>query len=108
MSEKRARFQAILDGQAVDRIPTGFWYHFFKDELDEATSQADLIAENVTGHQKFISDFKPDFIKLMSDGYFHYPNASKWRTASDAELLAVTSIGHDHIWITEQVALVKA
>ena len=65
MSEKRARFQAILDGQAVDRIPTGFWYHFFKDELDEATSQADLIAENVTGHQKFISDFKPDFIKLM-------------------------------------------
>lgn len=108
MSEKRARFQAILDGQAVDRIPTGFWYHFFKDELDEATSQADLIAENVTGHQKFISDFKPDFIKLMSDGYFHYPNDSKWRTASDAELLAVTSIGHDHIWITEQVALVKA
>lgn len=44
----------------------------------------------------------------MSDGYFHYPNASKWRTASDAELLTVTSIGHDHIWITEQVALVKA
>ena len=108
MSEKRVRFQAVLDGEAVDRIPTGFWYHFFKDELVEATSQADLIADNVTGHQKFISNFEPDFIKLMSDGYFHYPNASKWRKASDEELLAVTSIGKDYVWLTEQVALVKS
>ncbi|GAB2023518.1 uroporphyrinogen decarboxylase family protein [Pseudolactococcus yaeyamensis] len=108
MSEKRARFQAILDGQAIDQIPTGFWYHFFKDELDEATSQPDLIADNVTGHQKFISAFEPDFIKLMSDGYFHYPTALNWSTASDGDLLAVTSIGHDNVWLTEQVALVKA
>ena len=108
MSEKRVRFQAVLDGEAVDRIPTGFWYHFFKDELVEATSQADLIADNVTGHQKFFSNFEPDFIKLMSDGYFHYPNASKWRKASDEELLAVTSIGKDYVWLTEQVALVKS
>ncbi|MFZ2191378.1 MAG: uroporphyrinogen decarboxylase family protein [Lactococcus raffinolactis] len=108
MSEKRVRFQAVLDGEAVDRIPTGFWYHFFKDELVEATSQADLIADNVTGHQKFISNFEPDFIKLMSDGYFHYPNASKWRKASDEELLAVTSIGKDHVWLTEQAELVKS
>ncbi|GHU42403.1 uroporphyrinogen decarboxylase [Bacilli bacterium] len=108
MSEKRARFQAVLDGQAVDRIPTGFWYHFFKDELVEATGQADLIADNVSGHQKFISAFAPDFIKLMSDGYFRYPNASNWRTASDTELLAVTTIGQNHVWLTEQVALVKA
>ena len=108
MSKKRVRFQAVLDGEAVDRIPTGFWYHFFKDELVEATSQADLIADNVTGHQKFISNFEPDFIKLMSDGYFHYPNASKWRKASDEELLAVTSIGKDHVWLTEQAELVKS
>ena len=108
MSEKRVRFQAVLDGEAVDRIPTGFWYHFFKDELVEATSQADLIADNVTGHQKFISNFEPDFIKLMSDGYFHYPNASKWRKASDEELLAITSIGKDHVWLTEQAELVKS
>ena len=108
MSEKRVRFQAVLDGEAVDRIPTGFWYHFFKDELVEATSQADLIADNVTGHQKFFSNFEPDFIKLMSDGYFHYPNASKWRKASDEELLAVTSIGKDHVWLTEQAELVKS
>ena len=108
MSEKRARFQAVLDGQAVDRIPTGFWYHFFKDELVEDTSQADLIADNIAGHQKFISAFDPDFIKLMSDGYFRYPNASNWGTASDEALLAVTSIGPDHVWITEQAALVKA
>ena len=108
MSEKRARFQAVLEGQPVERVPTGFWYHFFKDELVDATSQADLIADNVTGHQQFISAFTPDFIKLMSDGYFHYPNAANWRTASDDVLLAVTSIGQDHVWLTEQVALVKA
>ncbi|MFZ2231138.1 MAG: uroporphyrinogen decarboxylase, partial [Lactococcus raffinolactis] len=107
MSEKRTRFQAVLDGEAVDRIPTGFWYHFFEDELVEATSQADLIADNVTGHQKFILNFEPDFIKLMSDGYFHYPNAANWRTSTDDELLAVTSIGKDYVWLTEQVALVK-
>ena len=108
MSEKRTRFQAVLDGEAVDRIPTGFWYHFFEDELVETTSQADLIADNVTGHQKFILNFEPDFIKLMSDGYFHYPNAANWRTSTDDELLAVTSIGKDYVWLTEQVALVKS
>lgn len=108
MSEKRARFQAVLNGQIVDRIPTGFWYHFFEDELLEATSQSDLIAKNITGHQQFISAFQPDFIKLMSDGYFHYPNAANWQTASDADLLAVTNIGSTHVWIREQVALVQA
>jgi hypothetical protein len=58
---KESKISSVLDGQAVDRIPTGFWYHFFKDELDEATSQSDLIADNVMGHQKFISDFKARF-----------------------------------------------
>jgi hypothetical protein len=33
---------------------------------------------------------------------------ANWRTSTDDELLAVTSIGKDYVWLTEQVALVKS
>ena len=30
--------------------------------------------KNIQGHKRFIREVQPDFIKLMSDGYFAYPN----------------------------------
>lgn len=33
-----------------------------------------ICRKNIEGHQKYFYEFHPDFVKLMSDGYFHYPN----------------------------------
>lgn len=107
MSTKRQLFQAVLQGQATDRIPVGFWFHFFEDEVVEATGDTALIQKNITGHKQFIEAFQPDFIKLMSDGYFFYPNAKLTLEAADDVLLTVQSIGANHQWLDEQVALVK-
>ncbi|MDR1606231.1 MAG: uroporphyrinogen decarboxylase [Streptococcaceae bacterium] len=108
MTDKRARFQAVLDGETVDQIPTGFWYHFFRDELVDASGEPELIAENINGHKGYIAAFDPDFIKLMSDGFFIYPGSADFETAADDVLLALVPLTADHPWISGQVDLVKS
>lgn len=107
VSNKRILFKAVLDKKAVERIPVGFWFHFFEDELVEATGDETLIEQNVNGHRQFIEAFDPDFIKLMSDGYFNYPNSIIKLGAPETTLQSIQTIGADHTWISEQVNLVK-
>lgn len=62
-------------GEEVDRVPVGFWYHFAEeDELLRGFNNPEIFAKNVAGHKKFVDDVKPDFVKIMSDGFFAYPN----------------------------------
>lgn len=106
MSEKRRIVKSVLEGKKPERVPVGFWFHFFEDELVEATSNEALIVRNVEGHRAFIEAFNPDFIKLMSDGYFNYPNPIISLAATEDELSVIQSIGENHPWIEEQITLV--
>ena len=65
-----------------------------------------VLQKNLEGHQRFYDGFHPDFVKIMSDGYFTYPHPviSKIRSAADLkELKAIDPKD----WIGRQVALVK-
>ena len=66
-----------------------------------------IIEKNIQGHKRFIRDLHPDFIKLMSDGYFAYPNPVIGKGKSLQELAEIEPLGEDHPWIREQVELVK-
>lgn len=107
VSSKRKLFKAVLENKVVERVPVGFWFHFFEDELVEATGNEALIEQNLNGHRRFIEAFDPDFIKLMSDGYFNYPNSNIRLGASEASLQSLQTICPEHPWIVEQVNLVK-
>lgn len=107
MSRKQLVLDAF-DNKKVDRVPTGFWFHFAEGaELFNAPSDPSIITKNIEGHKRFFNEYHPDFIKLMSDGYFGYPNEAVKNVKTAADLSTVKPIGADHPWITAQAELVK-
>ena len=100
--------QAALNKQKVDRIPVGFWFHFLPaPEQADALARPELAAANIAGHRAFYEAFQPDFVKLMSDGYFIYPNQGLAEINSAADFARIRPLGKNHPWIQQQVALVK-
>jgi len=89
-------------------VPVGFWFHFLEDpEGGNALENKNIVQVNLAGHQAFFDAFKPDFLKLMSDGFFRYPNPQLFNPKTVADLGSVKPLGKDHPWITEQIALVS-
>lgn len=108
MATKREWVSKVFQGHETDRVPVGFWHHFTEQkEWNQGFGNLDIFAKNLAGHQQFLKEVQPDFIKLMSDGYFTYPNPAIHPEASIEELQAITSIGEGHPWFQEQVNLVK-
>ena len=68
----------------------------------------EIIDKNKAGHKKFIEEVKPDFVKLMSDGFFAYPQPSFKDFKSISGLTSIEPLGANHPWISAQVELVKS
>lgn len=101
--------QLILDtihNKPTDRVPVGFWFHF-GGELSDVLKEPEQIQHNVEGHKKFVKEFQPDFVKLMSDGFFYYPNPIITHAKHASELKTLKPLGESHPWITKQTELVK-
>lgn len=109
MSEKRELVLKAFRGESVDRVPVGFWHHFTtEDEWLHGFENPEIIEKNKAGHKKFIAEVKPDFVKLMSDGFFAYPQPSFKDFKSISDLKLIEPLGANHPWISAQVELVKS
>ncbi len=104
--------QLVLDAfnnKKVERVPVGFWFHFVEgDEFNQGVEKDYVIQKNIEGHKKFYEEFKPDFVKLMSDGFFIYPNEVLLNLDDVEALSKIKPLGKNHPWIKKQVQLVKA
>ncbi len=109
MSGKRELVWNAFNNKPVDRIPVGFWFHYTENELLSAYEHPEMREQNISGHKNFVKSFKPDFVKLMSDGYFFEPEtAAVLRNAVHAsDLRSLKPITADNPWIRDQVSLVK-
>jgi uroporphyrinogen decarboxylase len=77
--DKIDRVQAVLAGQAPDRPPLSFWYHFPSDSI--AGSRA------VEAHLRHAETYDLDFLKVMNDN--RYPVDGAIREVGDLEKLSV-------------------
>lgn len=101
---KRELVLNAFDNKKVARVPVGFWFHFVPEGLfDDEPSH---IKRNIEGHQAYFDTFQPDFLKLMSDGYFTYPLPGIKDVRTIADLKNLRAEGVDE-WIEKQVKLVK-
>ena len=101
---KRELVLGAFDNKKVERVPVGFWFHFAPGSL--FNDAPEVIEKNINGHQAFYEEFHPDFLKLMSDGYFTYPNPAADQVNTAADLKNVKAVGAEE-WIRKQVELVK-
>lgn len=107
MSKRDLVFTALA-GEKVERVPVGFWHHFLTDELAaDALADPTVADKNVAGHRQFIRSFQPDFIKLMSDGYFRYPEESIEQVGVIADLAQIKGLSPVHPWYLQQTNLVR-
>lgn len=105
---KRDLVLQTLRGERTKRVPVGFWFHFLADELrSDGLADPAYIEANLAGHRKFIDEFKPDLVKIMSDGFFCYPNEAFARAQTAKDLARTRPLGARHPWIEKQTELVK-
>lgn len=109
MSNKKQLVLDALNNKPTERVPVGFWFHYTKNEMLPVSENPEMRKQNLDGHKKFVQEFKPDFVKLMSDGYFFEPKTAKFlhNVKSAKELYGLKPVSKDDSWITEQVSLVK-
>ena len=98
-----------FNNEEVDRVPMGFWFHFLQNEGQaDCLETPEKLAQTLAGHKRYIDEFQPDFLKIMSDGYFQYPlQGGKRRVESLADLELIQPVPADHPWIRGQIELVR-
>jgi len=108
MSKKELVLRAIRS-EAVERIPVGFWLHYVTQEEKElGLDNPAVLEKSIKGHQHYVEEISPDFVKIMSDGFFRYPSALYSREiTSIQELKDIQPIGEHHPWIEQQIKVVK-
>lgn len=105
---KRERILNAFNNKPVDRVPVGFWFHFLQEEeLYQGLEKPELIEKSIESHKKFIKAVDPDFVKIMSDGYFLYPSEVYKNLNRAEDLRNIKPLGKDHQWIQGQLRLAK-
>ena len=110
MTSKRELVFKAIRGEEVERVPVGFWFHFVTlEEKGQGLNNPRIFQKSVEGHRQYVERIHPDFVKIMSDGFFIYPsNVYNPSVASVQELASIESIGENHPWIQQQVEVVQA
>lgn len=93
MSTKKELVLKAFHNEQTERVPVGFWFHFLKGaEFQEGLHRPELLEKNLAGHKKFAEELEPDFVKIMTDGYFFLPfDFSGVHTAEDLRSLKPTT-----------------
>ncbi len=109
MSENRKQLVLdVFDGKERERVPSGFWFHFLEDEIhSDAFENPALAEELLAGEVRYIEGFKPDFVKIMTDGFFPYPQEGLKDIKSAKELYDVQPLPEDSPYFTQQVEYAK-
>lgn len=103
---KRELVQKALDCQPVERVPVGFWHHFLADQRHaDALKDETAWRDNLAGHEAFYQSWHPDFVKIMTDGFFLYPHEQLHDLKSIRDAAGIKPLGRDSAWVQKQVEL---
>ena len=71
MTSKRELVLRAIRGEEVERVPVGFWFHFVTlEEKGQGLNNPRIFQKSVEGHRQYVERIHPDFVKIMSDGFF--------------------------------------
>ena len=98
----------VFNNEEAERVPVGFWWHFAQIPEQFGAYRDDAVFRKVAdGQKRMYDEFGPDFVKIMSDGFFAHPYIVDNRAITADLLAGIRSVGRDHAWIRRQVDLVN-
>lgn len=97
---KRERLFAAMNCEEVDRVPVGFWFHFPEDSC---TGE-----DGIRRHLEYYNAIDADFLKIMCDGFFDYPNPQIREIKKASDWNHLKPMGKDSDFIRGQVERCKA
>lgn len=104
---KRELMEAFINNQPTDRVPVGLWHHFVSFHDHYNGDQPKIYETIVNGQKEYIDKTDPDFVKIMSDGFFGHPRVCDKVITTVEGIREITSVGENDPWITRQIAYVK-
>ena len=107
MENRKELMNAFLANEEGERVIGGFWHHFVSFHNHYGWEDSSIMRTVVAEQKKYIDEAKPDFIKIMSDGFFGHPSLCKSTITTLEQLKEVQSVGENHPWIQAQVDYVK-
>ena len=105
--DRKALMDAFFANERPAYAPVGFWHHFVSFHDHYHYQDPAVYDTVVSGQKRFIDEVDPDFLKIMSDGFFGHPSVCAKTIRTPEDLTEVRSVGPDHEWITRQVEYVK-
>lgn len=107
MSTKKEIVLKAFRGEKTERIPVGFWHHYLEGtEFIRGLENPELLKRNLAGHREYKEKFNPDFVKIMTDGFFFLPfDFGKINSVQD--LQKIQPIPKEHVFFQKNVELVK-
>ncbi|MCC8168217.1 MAG: hypothetical protein LIO37_02610, partial [Clostridiales bacterium] len=107
MSTKKELVLRAFHNVETERVPVGFWFHFLNPEnFFGGLANPDLLEQNLAGQKAYKEAFDPDFVKIMTDGYFLIPvELPEIKSASD--LRNIKPVAKDHPIYEKYVELVS-
>lgn len=103
MENKKELVFKALRNEPAERVPVGFWHHYLEDEHVNAIEHEGFYEENIAGVKSFSKEFDPDFVKVMTDGYFDLP--IDLDISSAKTLLNFAAIPFSNPWFQKQLRL---
>lgn len=92
----------------MERVPVSFWFHFLKDEIhSDAFQHPELTETLLAGETKYIDEADPDYVKIMTDGFFPYENETVLGLKSAADFAKIKPLPDDSPWFTRQIEYAK-
>lgn len=104
---KKERIDRFFANKEVDRVPVGLWHHFVSFHNHYSGMDEDIYKKIIDGQKKYIDDTDPDFVKIMSDGFFGHPSVCRKTIKTVDDLREVVSVGGDDPWISKQIEYVN-
>lgn len=96
----------MLQRKPEQTVPFSVWHHFAPNEFFDGMKHPEIVQQCITDFKKYVEETDLDFIKLMTDGFFHFPMPGVDDPNDPNQLAKLKVIDGDDPWIQAQINLI--